>query len=216
MSAKRSASSSFQNQSSKKKTFYGNYSSVDDVFSTADTQDISEWLAKEVKPNNQVEDLEPLVINEDEDTGIEHFIISEQKKVTTYTNQNKEFVKLELVKKNKDSSETYLSLKQETLRKLTRLLPQLQKQYMSALQGQKINVRYKLSDDIYVSCNNRYLCVDLRVFYTPKGDTTGTIRPTRRGISFNFNETKCLREIVENIDAKLNINALVGYLESDD
>ena len=65
MSAKRSASSSFQNQSSKKKTFYGNYSSVDDVFSTADTQDISEWLAKEVKPNNQVEDLEPLVINED-------------------------------------------------------------------------------------------------------------------------------------------------------
>ena len=127
MSAKRSASSSFQNQSSKKKTFCGNYSSVDDVFSTADTQDISEWLAKEVKPNNQVEDLEPLVINEDEDTGIEHFIISEQKKVTTYTNQNKEFVKLELVKKNKDSSETYLSLKQETLRKLAHLLPQLQK-----------------------------------------------------------------------------------------
>ena len=214
MAAKRSASS-FQNQPSKKTTFYGDYSLANDSFSTADTQDISEWLAKEVKPNNQVEDLEPLVIDEDEDTGIENFTISEQKKVTMYTNQNKEFVKLELVKKNKDSSETYLILKQETLRKLSRLLPQLQKQYISALQGQKINVRYKLSDDIYVSCNDQYLCVDLRVFYTPKSDMTGTLRPTRRGISFNLNETKRLREIIENIDTKLNITALVDYLKSD-
>ena len=132
-----------------------------------------------------------------------------------YTNQNKEFVKFEMIKKNKDSSETFLILKQDALHKLARLLPQLQKHYVSALQGQKVNVCYKLTDDIYVSCNDQYLCVDLRVFYTPKGDTTGILRPTRRGISFNFHETTRLSEIIENIDTKLNINALVDYLESD-
>ena len=87
---------------------------------------------------------------------------------------------------------------------------------MTALQGQKVNIRYKLTDNIYVTVNDKYLCVDFRVFYTPKGDTTGTLRPTRRGISFNFNETKRLREVIENIDTKLNINALVDYLQSDD
>ena len=213
MATKRSASP-LQNQPNKK-TLYGNNTSIEDIYLTVDTQEISEWYAKELKPNKQLEDLEPLVIDEDEDASIENFSISEQKKTIMYTNQNKEFVKFEMIKKNKDSSETFLILKQDALHKLARLLPQLQKHYVSALQGQKVNVRYKLTDDIYVSCNDRYLCVDLRVFYSPKGDTTGILRPTRRGISCNFNETKRLREIIENIDTKLNINALVDYLESD-
>ena len=214
MATKRSASS-IQNQPSKKKLFYSNCSSVEDGFPLADTQVINEWLAKEVKPNNQVEDIEPLVIDEEEDAGAEHFSISEQKKMNMYTNQNNEFVKLEIIKKNNDSSETFLILKPDGVRKLARLLPQLQTHYVSALQGKKVNLRYKLTDDIYVSCNDKYLCVDLRVFFTPKGNSTGTLRPTRRGISFNFNETKRLREIIESIDTKLNINALVDYLESD-
>ena len=71
-----------------------------------------------------------------------------------YTNQNKEFIKLEMIKKNKDSTETFLVLEQDTLRKLARLLPQLQTHYLSALQGKTVNIRYKLSDDIYVSCND--------------------------------------------------------------
>ena len=213
MATKRSASP-LQNQPNKK-TLYGNSTSIEDIYLTVDTQEISEWYAKELKPNKQLEDLEPLVIDEDEDASIENFSISEQKKTIMYTNQNKEFVKFEMIKKNKDSSETFLILKQDALHKLARLLPQLQKHYVSALQGQKVNVRYKLTDDIYVSCNDRYLCVDLRVFYSPKGDTTGILRPTRRGISCNFNETKRLREIIENINTKLNINALVDYLESD-
>ena len=120
-----------------------------------------------------------------------------------YTNQKKEFVKLELIKKNDDSAETFRTLKRCGFIQLVRWLDPLQTYYVSALQGQKVNVRYKLTDDIYVSCNDQYLCVDLRVFYTPKGDTTGTLRPTRRGISFNYNETKRLREIIENMGATL-------------
>ena len=214
MTAKRSASL-FQNQPSKKKTYYENCSSVEDIYSTADTQDISEWFVKEVNPNKQLEDLEPLVIDEDEDTGIENFTISEQKKTKMYTNQNKEFVKFEMIKKNKDSSETFLILKQDALHKLARLLPLLQTHYVSALQGKKVSIRYKLSDDIYVSCNDQYPCVDFRVFFAPRCNTTGALRPTRRGISFKFNETQRLREIIENIDTKLNINSLVDYLESE-
>ena len=61
MATKRSASS-FQNQPSKKKTYYGNRFLFEDVYSTADTQYISEWLVKEVNPNKQLEDLEPLVM----------------------------------------------------------------------------------------------------------------------------------------------------------
>ena len=37
-----------------------------------------------------------------------------------YTNQNKEFVKLEMIKNIKDSSETFLILKQDALSKLAR------------------------------------------------------------------------------------------------
>ena len=147
---------------------------------------------------------------------MENFTISEQKKAKMYTNQNEKFVKLEMIKKNKDSSETILILKQDALRKLARLLPQLQTDYVSALQGKKVNIRYKLSDDIYVSCSDQYYpCINFRVFFAPRGDTTGALRPTRRGISFNFNEKKRLHEIIENKDTKLNINALVNYLESD-
>ena len=61
-----------------------------------------------------------------------------------YTNQNKEFVKFEMVKKNKDSSETFLILKQDVLHKLARLLPQLQTHYVSALQGKKVINLYKI------------------------------------------------------------------------
>ena len=214
MATKRSASS-FRNQPSKTKTYYGNRFSVEDVYSTADTQDISKWLVKEVNPNKQLEVLGLLVIDEDEDTGIENFTISEQKKMKTYTNQNKEFVKLEMIKKNRDSSEIILILKHDALRKFARLLPQLQKHYASALQGKKVNIRFKLSNGIYVTCNDQYPCVNFHGFFAPRGDTTGTLRPTRRGILFKSNKTKCLREIIENIDTKLNINALVDYLESD-
>ena len=150
-----------------------------------------------------------------EDAGTENFTISELKKTKMYTNQNKEFVKLEMIKNIKDSSETFLILKQDALSKLARLLPQLQTHYVSVLQGEKVNIRYKLSDEIYVSCNDPYSCVDLCVFFAPRGDTAGALHPTRRGISFNFNETKRLREIIENIDTKLNINTFVDYLESD-
>ena len=93
MAAKRSTSS-FQNQPSKKKIYNENCSSVEDAFSTADTQDISEWLAKEVNPSKQLEDLEPLVVDEDEDTGIENLTISEPRNMKLYTYQKKEFVKL--------------------------------------------------------------------------------------------------------------------------
>ena len=58
-----------------------------------------------------------------------------------YTNQNKEFVKLEMIEKNKDSSETFLILKPDALRKLAGLLPQLQTHYVSALQRKKVNIR---------------------------------------------------------------------------
>ena len=184
MAAKRSASP-LQNQPNKK-TLYGNCTSIEDIYLTVDTQEISEWYAKELKPSNQADGIKLLLIDEDEDASIENFTISEQKKTKMYTNQNKEFVKFEMIKKNKDSSETFLILKQDALHKFARLLPQLQKHYVSALQGQKVNVRYKLTDDIYVSCNDQYLCVDLRVFYTPKGDMTGILRPTRRGILFNL------------------------------
>ena len=214
MATKRSVSS-FQNQPSKKKIYYDNHFSVEDVYSTADTQDISEWFVQEVNPNKQSEDLESLVIDEDEDAGIENFTISEQKKTKMFTNQNKEFVKLIKIKKNKDSSETFLILKQNAQRKLARLLPQLQTHYESALQGKKVNVRCKLSDNIYVSCNDQYPCVDFRVFFVPRGDTTSALRPTRRGISFYFNETKRLLEIIENIVTKLNINTLDDNLECE-
>ena len=116
MAAKRSASS-IQNQPSKKKISYGDSSSVEDIFLTVDSQDISEWFAKEVKPNNQV-DIEPLIIGEDEDTGVQHFTVSEQKKMKTYTNQNKEFVTQEIAKKNNDSSDTFFILEQDDVQKL--------------------------------------------------------------------------------------------------
>ena len=140
MATKRSASS-FQNQPIKKKTYYGNHFSVEDVCSTADTQDISEWLVKEVHPNKQFEDLEPLVIDEDEDAGLENLTISEQKKTKMYINQRKEFVKLEMIEKNKDSSQTFPILKQDALHKLARLLPQLQTHCVSALKEKKVNIR---------------------------------------------------------------------------
>ena len=66
-----------------------------------------------------------------------------------------------------------------------------------------------------MSCNDQYPCVDFRIFFAPRGDTTGALHPTRQGISFNFNEIKRLCEIIENIDTKLNINVLVDCLESD-
>ena len=91
--------------------------------------------------------------------------------------------------KNQDSSKTFLILKQNVLKKLVRSLPQLKNQYALALQGKKVNFCCKLDDDINLNCNDQYLCVDLCVFFIPKGDTTGILRPTCHVISFNYNET---------------------------
>lgn len=130
-----------------------------------------------------------------------------------HTKQNKEFLKLEIRKKLR-RFQNFLILKQDT-KKLEKLLAQFLSKYVLALLGKKVNIRYKLTDNSYVSCNDQYKFLDLYVFFTIKDDTTGTVHPTRRGISYKFNETKRLREIIENTDFKLNINALIGYLESD-
>ena len=132
--------------------------------------------------------------------------------MNTYTNQNKEFLKREIIKKSKDSFDTILSIARRCTKtcEVATATPNALRVFSSREEGENL-----LTDDIYLSCNVQYLCVDLRVFYTPRSDTTNFLRPTRSGISFSLNETKYLREIIENIDTKLNINALDDYLESD-
>ena len=56
------------------------------------------------------------------------------------------------------------------------------------------NLRIEIGQMCYVAVNNGYYCVDVRKWFIDRG---GKVRPTKKGLSFNFDEWIKFKEVVE-------------------
>ena len=65
--------------------------------------------------------------------------------------------------------------------------------------GDAVNYREHIGGGYYVSITSGFLCIDVRRFCVPNGQTD--VKPTRLGLAFRLPEWSAMKEIMEKIDA---------------